>query len=97
MKKLFFVAVSYLPLFGFSQTGEIIPKVDTIPKTEIPKLKLPQEVTSLDYKKYIVKISPAPWNMPIAEVANPYLYKILVAKPAKNLEKMLIAKPKMSK
>lgn len=94
MKKLLLLAIFFLPFSGFSQVEKNkIPKID-IPKSEIPKVEFPKNIINIDYQKYIINISPSPWNMPIAKAIKPNLYKILVAKPAENLEKILIAKPK---
>lgn len=99
MKKLFTLTIFVLPFLGFSQIKNLtLPKVE-IPKVEMSKIELPKidlsvKTNVLDYKKFSATKSPAPYNMPIAKSENADLYKILVAKPIENLEKILIAKPK---
>ena len=93
MKKLIFLATFSLPLLVFSQTEKLeIPKVD-MPKTEFPTIDLSIKSVPFDTKNFIAITSPNPWNMPVAQPKNADLYKILIAKPTVNLEKMPVAKP----
>lgn len=93
MKKLTFLASFSFPLLAFSQTEKLeIPKVD-MPKTEFPTIDLSIKSVPSDTKNFIGITSPTPWNMPVAQPKNVDLYKILIAKPIVNLEKMPVAKP----
>ena len=93
MKKLIFLATFSLPLLVFSQTEKLeIPKVD-MPKAEFPTIDLSIKSVPFDTKNFIAITSPNPWNMPVAQAKNADLYKILIAKPTVNLEKMPTAKP----
>ncbi|GGP01854.1 hypothetical protein GCM10010992_03900 [Cloacibacterium rupense] len=93
MKKLIFLAAFSLPLLVFSQTEKLeFPKVD-MPKTEFPTIDLFIKAVPFDAKKFIVNISPAPWNMPVVKPKYADVYKILTVKPKENLEKMPIATP----
>ena len=93
MKKLIFLATFSLPLLVLSQNEKLeITKVD-MPKTEFPTIDLSLQSVPFDTKNFIAITSPTPWNMPVAQAKNADLYKILIAKPTVNLEKMPVAKP----
>ena len=64
-----------------------------MPKTEFPTIDLSIKSVPFDTKNFIAITSPTPWNMPVAQPKNADLYKILIAKPTVNLEKMPVAKP----
>lgn len=92
MKKLIFLATFSLPLLAFSQIEKLnIPKVE-MSKTEFPTIDFSKKIIPIDTKNFIVTTS-SPWNMPVVKPKNADLYKILIAKPIENLEKILIAKP----
>lgn len=93
MKKLTFLATFSLPLLMFSQTEKLSITNVNLPKTEFPKVDLFMKTVPIDSKNFIVTTSPVPWNMPVVKPKNVDLYKILVAKPIENLDKMPVAKP----